>query len=111
MNDYQQEFLESQDHIPTSAEICPQSPAPVAYLLLTNMKAMIRCLEHTPMCILQDTEPHATRLRKAIKKNFPEMKGNKDLSIKAANIGDQATIVCYFSRENWNLSCSEVLIG
>ena len=24
------------------------------------------------------------------------MKGNKDLSIKAANIGDQATIVCYF---------------
>ena len=47
MNDYQQEFLESQDHIPTLAEICPQSPAPVAYLLLTNMKAMIRCLEHT----------------------------------------------------------------
>ena len=42
----------------------------------------------------------ATRdtLKKAIKKNFPEMKGNKDLSIKAANIGDQATIVCYFSK-------------
>jgi len=42
----------------------------------------------------------ATRatLSKLIKKDFPGMKGNKDLSIKVANKADQATIICYMSK-------------
>lgn len=42
----------------------------------------------------------ATRdtLKKLIRENHPAIKGNKDLSIKAANMGDQAKIICYMSK-------------
>lgn len=42
----------------------------------------------------------ATRatLSRSIKKDFPGMKGNKDLSIKVANMADAPTIICYMSK-------------